>query len=142
MSLETLSKRMAKIDFAMLSTRTPGGAMASRPMSNNGEVEYRGDSYFFSYEQTHKVAEIKADAQVGLTFTGATGLLGGPPLFIAVEGTAELIRDRSAFEAHWAKDLDIWFEQGVETPGIVLIKVHAHRIRYWDGSDQDEVSLA
>lgn len=94
MTLDALSKQMAKIDFAMLSTRTQGGAMASRPMSNNGDVEYRGDSYFFSYEQTQKVTDIQANAQVGLTFTGAAGLLGGPPLFIAVEGTAELIRTR------------------------------------------------
>jgi general stress protein 26 len=47
MRLKFLSDNMKAIDFGMLSTRTEGGAFASRPMSNNGEVDYDGDSYFF-----------------------------------------------------------------------------------------------
>lgn len=50
MTLADLSEKMGKIDFGMLSTRTRGGAVASRPMSNNGEVGYHGDSFFFTYE--------------------------------------------------------------------------------------------
>ena len=48
MTLSDLAKKMADIDFCMLSTRTAGGEIAARPMSNNGDVEYDGDSYFFS----------------------------------------------------------------------------------------------
>ncbi|WP_260599737.1 pyridoxamine 5'-phosphate oxidase family protein [Sphingomonas endolithica] len=141
MTLSALATRMGKIDFAMLSTRTAGGTIASRPMSNNGEVAFQGDSFFFTYEEARTVADIEGDAQVGLTFTGAAGLLGGPPLFIAVEGHAALIRDKAAFAAHWTDGLDRWFEQGVDTPGIVLIQVHADRIHYWNGSDEGEVAL-
>ncbi|WP_242183024.1 pyridoxamine 5'-phosphate oxidase family protein [Sphingomonas sp. CARO-RG-8B-R24-01] len=141
MTLEDLSEKMAKIDFGMLSTRTEGGAVASRPMSNNGDVAYRGDSFFFTFESARTVSDIAHDAQVGLTFTGAAGLLGGPPLFIAVEGTAELIRDKAQFVRHWTKDLDRWFEQGVDTPGVVMIRVQAGRIHYWNGSDEGEVAL-
>ena len=50
-----------------------------------------------------------------------------------------MIRDKAAFEAHWNKDLDVWFEKGVDTPNLVLIKVHATRIKYWDGEDQGEI---
>jgi general stress protein 26 len=39
MTLSDLAKWMRDIDFAMLSTRTEGGAIAGRPMSNNGDVE-------------------------------------------------------------------------------------------------------
>ena len=53
-------------------------------------------------------------------------MLGQPPVFIAIQGEAELIRDTSEFEAHWIKDLQRWFENGVDTPGLVLIKVHAN----------------
>ena len=141
MTLKDLSEKMAKIDFAMLSTRTDSGAMASRPMSNNGEVEYTGDSFFFSYDSVRAIADIEADAQVGLTFTGAAGLLGGPPLFIAIEGHGELIRDKAQFERHWTKDLDRWFAQGVDTTGLVLIKVRAQRIHYWNGEDEGELPL-
>ena len=141
LTLSDLSKRMSDIDFAMLSTRAQGSQIAARPMSNNGDVEYAGDSYFFSHGDTHTVDDIERDANVGLTFTGAKGLLGKPPIFISVEGRAELIRDKAQFAAHWTKELDYWFEQGIDTPGIVLIKVHASRIHYWDGKDQGEVAV-
>lgn len=85
--------------------------------------------------------DISRDPSVGLSFQGSKGLFGGQPLFISVEGKGELIRDRAAFEAHWVPDLDEWFEDGIDTPGLVLIKVHATRIHYWDGAKQGEVKL-
>lgn len=141
MTLQELAQRMSEIDFAMLSTRTEGGAMASRPMSNNGDVDYQGTSFFFSFESSRTISDIRNDAKVGLTFTGAKGLLGRPPIFIAIEGTAELIMDKSAFAAHWNKDLDYWFSDGIDTPGVVLIKVRADRIHYWDGNESGEVAV-
>ena len=141
MTLSDLSDKMRDIDFAMLSTRAEGGQIAARPMSNNGDVDYDGDSFFFTCEQSHTVQDIQRDPQVGLSFTGAKGLLGKPPIFISVEGNAELIRDKAAFEAHWTKDLDYWFKDGIDTPGIVLIKVHASRLHYWDGQDDGEIKL-
>lgn len=140
-TLADLSKKMADIDFAMLSTRTAGGEIAGRPMSNNGDVAYEGDSYFFALDTTRTVADIGRDPKVSLSFTGSKGLLGKPPIFIAIEGRAELIRDRAEFEAHWNKDLEIWFEKGADTPGLVLIKVAATRIHYWDGEDEGEIPV-
>ena len=141
MTLDDISAAMSKIDFGMLSTKTEGGAVASRPMSNNGEVAYRGDSFFFTWEGARIVSDIEGDAHVGLTFTGSAGLLGGPPLFIAVEGDADLVRDKAQFAAHWTKDLGRWFEQGVDTPGLVMIHVRARRIHYWNSGDEGEVAL-
>ena len=139
--LKELSKKMRSIDFTMLTTRTASGALTSRPMSNHGEVDYDGDSWFFTTEDTGMVADIAADPIVGLTLSGDKGLLGKPGIFIAVEARAELIRDKAQFEAHWTKGLDRWFPQGVETPGLVLIKAHANRIAYWDGEDEGELTL-
>jgi general stress protein 26 len=141
LTLPDVSEKMRDIDFAMLSTRTEGGAIAARPMSNNRDVEFDGDVFFFTYEQARTVGDIERDPKVGLSFTGSKGLLGKPPTFIAIEGMAELIRDKAEFEAHWTSDLDYWFKQGVDTPGVVLIKVHAERIHYWDGEDEGEVAV-
>ncbi len=141
MGLSELAEKMKKMDFAMLSTLTDCGAVASRPMSNNGEVEYTGTSFFFSFDNTRAVADIQREPQVGLSFAGSKGLLGRPPLFVAVEGKAELIKDKAAFAEHWTKDLDYWFKEGIETPGVVLIKVTAERVHYWDGEDQGELEL-
>jgi len=141
MTLADLSERMADIDFAMLSTRAASGDIAARPMSNNGDVAYKGDSHFFTWEASHTVEDIRRDPKVGLSFVGSKGLLGKPPIFIAVEGQAELIRDKAAFREHWVPDLERWFEQGIDTPGLILIKVHAGRIHYWAGEDEGEVPL-
>jgi general stress protein 26 len=141
MTLSDLSEKMRDIDFAMLFTRTENGQLAGRPMSNNGDVDYDGDSYYFTYESARTVSDIERDGTVGLSFQGSAGLLSKSPIFISVEAQAELVRDKAAFAAHWTKDLDYWFEDGIDTPGIVMIKVHATRIHYWDGKEEGEVPL-
>lgn len=139
MTLADLSEKMSDIDFAMLVTKSSQGELASRPMSNNGDVKYEGTSYFFAYAETRTVSDISADPKVALTMQGSKGLFGSPPLFLAIEGHAELIRDKAAFAEHWDSDLDYWFEQGIDTPGIVLIKVGAKRIHYWNGKDEGDI---
>lgn len=140
-SLSDLSEKMRDIDYAVLSTRTEGGAIAGRPMSNNREVDYDGDSHFFALEDTRTVGDIRRDPKVGLGYQAKSGLLGTRPFFLTVEGNAELIQDRARFAEHWTKDLDRWFEQGIDTPGLTLIKVHAERMHYWDGQDEGEIKL-
>jgi general stress protein 26 len=140
-TLADISKKMRSIDFAMLSTRAADGQIGSRPMSNNREVDYDGDAYFFSTDDTRMAEDIGADPRVGLTYQGSSGIIGQRPFFLAVEGNASLIRDRAQFEEHKTKDIDKWFPQGIDTPGLVLIKVSARRVHYWDGEDEGEVKL-
>ncbi len=139
-TLADIAEAMRDIDFTMLSTRAESGAIVSRPMSNNRDVEFDGDSYFFTDETTHTVDHISHDPQVGLSLQGKAGLFGKPPLFISVNGTAELIRDRNQFAAHWTKDLEYWWD-GPDAPGLVLIKVHTRYIHYWDGKEEGEIHL-
>lgn len=141
LTLPQLANKMKDIDFAMLSTRAEGGQIAARPMSNNGDVDYDGDSYYFTTDDTVMVRDIERDPKVGLSFQGSAGLLKQRPLFVAVEGRADLIRDKAQFEAHWNSDLDRWFDEGVDTPGLVMIKVRAERAHYWDGEDEGEITL-
>ena len=89
-----ISKRMAGIDIAILSTHTEGGQIANRPMSNNGDVEYDGTSYYFTYEQARTVADIQANPKVALGFTGEGGIFSDA-IYVAIEGNAELIRDKA-----------------------------------------------
>lgn len=140
-TLADLSEKMRDIDFCMLSTRTAGGAIAARPMSTNREVDYDGDSWFFTCDDARMVDDIAADPRVGLSFQGSSGIIGQRPLFLAIEGRADLIRDKNRFAEHWTKGLDMWFEQGVDTPGLVLIQVTGERAHYWDGMDEGELVL-
>jgi len=140
-TLGDIAETMRDIDFAMLTTRTDGGAIAARPMSNNREVEYDGDSWYFAFENTRTVQDIARDANVGLAFQTRGGLLGKPPMFIHVEGQAEIIKDKATFAEHWTDGLDRWFERGIDTPGLTLIRVRGVRAHYWDGEDQGELML-
>ena len=90
MTLADISEKMRDIDFAILSTRTDNGALAGRPMSNNREVDFDGDSYFFTCEDTRIVADIRRDPQVGLAYQSKSGILGMKPFFLTVEGRADL----------------------------------------------------
>ena len=142
LNLADIAEKMRDIDFTIFSTRTNGGAVAGRPMSNNREVDFDGDSYFFTCDDKRTIADIERDPNVGLSYQAKSGVLGMKPFFITVEGRAELIRDKARFAQRWSKDLDAWFEKGVDTPGLVMIKVAAERLHYWDGYDEGELDLA
>jgi general stress protein 26 len=139
-SLAEIAKEMAGIDIAILSTHTENGAIANRPMSNNGDVTYDGTSYYFTYEEARTVADIQRNPKVALGFSSEAGLFSAG-IYVAVEGSAELIRDKAAFRQHWTSDLDKWFDNGVDTPNLVLIKVKADRVTYWKGREEGEVKL-
>ena len=73
--LKELSKKMRAIDFTMLTTRTAGGVLTARPMSNNGEVDYDGDSYYFTWKDSRMVSDIQRQSKVSLTFQGEKAFL-------------------------------------------------------------------
>ena len=132
---------MADLDLCTFVTRK-GDALAGRPMSNNGEVDYDGDSYFFTWESSGMVSDIEADPRVAMTFQRAPGVLNGAPLHLHIQGRASIVRDHAAFEAHWSPDLERWFEDGIDTPGMVMLAVRASRIAYWDGEDEGDFEVA
>ena len=141
LKLSDISEKMRDIDFAILSTRTAGGAISGRPMSNNRQVEYDGDNYFFACDHHGAVKDIEGDRNVAVNYQSKSGMLGMKPFFITIEGAAELIRNKGQFAQHWTKDLEEWFKQGIDTPGLIMIKVHAQRLHYWDGYDEGEIAL-
>ena len=141
MDRKDVAKALKDIDFVMLQTHTDGGAIAGRPMSNNRDVEYDGDSWFFLTEESRTFADVSRDPKVTVTAQGSKGLLGKPPVFLSIEGAAEIVRDRQALEEHWVSELDRWWPEGLDTPGLALLKVHAQRLHYWDGEDEGEIPI-
>jgi general stress protein 26 len=143
-TLSDISDAMKEIDFCTLSTQAGDGAIGARPMSNNRNVNYEGDAWFFTYNDRRMVADIERDPHVGVTYLGSAGLkglFGAPGAFIHVEGHAKIVRNAAQFARHWDKSLDRWFPQGPETPGTVMLQVSAERIHYWDGEEEGEVKL-
>ena len=123
---------MAKIDICMMQTVGEHG-VNTRPMSNNGEVQYDGDNWFFARRDSTKIGEILADDRVHLTFADNEGAS-----FISVWGSGEIVDDVELKKKLWQESLERWFENGPEDPEVTLIKVSAHKIQTW-GSLGDQV---
>ena len=135
MASDDLSKPtqlMKAIDIAMLVTKTKGGAIAARPMSNNKDVSSEdGTSYHFTTDDGRIDDDLKRDAQCGATYADGEA-------YVAVQGQAKLHRDRATQEKHWVPDLEKWFEDGLDTEGLILIEVTPERIAWWKGREEGE----
>ena len=130
-----IAKIMKDLDICMMSTNGPRGVVNTRPMSNNRDVKYNGQSYFFSYTNSRKIRDIKRSTSVSLSFTGKSGT------YIIVNGKSRLIKDKSIWEQHWDDSLNQWFKKGIDTPGIVLIAVMASNIKYWMKYKEGDIKL-
>jgi general stress protein 26 len=127
--LGAVAEMLAELDICMLTTKTGDGTLRGRPMSNNGDVEYDGDSWFFARADSRKIGEIDADPSVELAFIATE-----QGTWINVEGRASVVRDDVERKRKlWHKDLERWFENGPEDPEVVLIKVAAAHIDAWGG---------
>lgn len=125
-SLKIIAEKMKSLDFCMMITQDEKNGLHARPMSNNRQVEYNGDSWFFSYEDSNKVRQIQQVQKVSLVFQGKK------MLFLECYGNATIVKQRSILEEKWVDDLVRWFPQEIDTPGICLIKIKAIRIQFWD----------
>ena len=135
--LTSVTQLLKKLDICMLTTRADDGALHGRPMSNNGEVEYDGDSWFFSFSDSRKVREIDADPRTELAFIDTPN-----GTWVNVEGEATVVRDDPERKRElWQEDLERWFAEGPDDPNVVLIKVTARHIDAWSGSDEYSLDL-
>ena len=115
------------IEFAMLTTMAEDGSLHARPMATQ-KAEFDGTLWFFTGASSHKVAELDVDHRVGLTYTSTDG-----KRWIALSGAAVLVRDRAKMEELWTKDVEIYFENGLDDPDVSLLKVSVDRGEYWEG---------
>ena len=113
----------------MLTTVAAGGRQVSRPMAVQ-EVEFDGDLWFFTLDDTAKVTQLIANPQVNVSFADEKNAS-----WTSLSGRAEVVHDRAKAEELWSKPLQIWFADGLDTPGLSLLKVHAETAEYWDAAD-------
>ena len=137
-TLKKVVEIMKNLDICMMTTVKGSGITASRPMSNNAEVEYSGTSYYFTWKKSKTVKDISKNPHVNLSFTGSKML---KKVYVSVEARAKLIENKKAMQDHWSKDLEVWFKDGIDTPGIVMIEAKAKRIKYWHGMEEGELKL-
>ena len=111
---------------AMFTTMTADGQHVSRPMAVQ-ETEFDGNLWFFAYDDSAKARQIQAHPKVNVSLSNDK-----KSEWTSIAGTAEIVHDRAKAEELWAKPLETWFPDGLETQGLALIKVHADSAEYWD----------
>lgn len=115
----------------MLVTHGPGGTLHARPMNAIPDREKR-EILFFTALTGGKAHEIETSAEVCMTFISQK-----KNDYIAVQGTAELTRDRALIDKHWNAFVKAWFPEGKDDPNVGLIRVHVRGGEYWDSSSSD-----
>ncbi|MEJ1155031.1 pyridoxamine 5'-phosphate oxidase family protein [Microbacterium marmarense] len=114
------------IDFTMLTTIDVGGTLVSRPMSTR-QMDENGDIWFFTADDSKKADEVDADSDVGLSYCDAKGMR-----FVSIGGRARIVHDRTKMEELYTQSLDIWFENGLDTPDIALLRVTPVETEFWE----------
>lgn len=113
-----------RFDAAIVLTHDPAGGKHGRPMAVVA-VEDSGDIFFVTDLGSAKVAEIKDDNDVVLTFQSGNR-------FAIVEGPGEVIVDDKLVEKYWQESWRLWFPEGKQDWRLCLIRVTPARGEYWD----------
>lgn len=123
-AIPDIAKLMKTIDICQFATLGDGGQLHSRPMSNNSEVEFDGDSWFFAPSDGRLVAELEKDpAAVTAYRDGYT--------FVAVSGRASIETDAELKMRYWLTELERWFPNGPDDPNVSLIRLEAEHAEWW-----------
>ena len=125
--LKKVRSMIKDIDFCMLSTVDEDGCLHSRPMSTNGQVDFDGTLWFFTYGRSHKAEEVGRNQQVNVSYADPS-----KQNYVSMSGRAVVVRDRGEIKKRWNPALTAWFPKGVDEPDIALLKVSVDRAEYWD----------
>jgi general stress protein 26 len=130
---ETVKDLIKNARICMLTTMTAEGKHVARPMALQ-DVEFDGDLWFFAYSDSDVVAQIAQNPQVNVSFSDS-----GQNAWISISGAAVRTDDRAKAEDLWSAPLKAWFPDGLDTPNLTLIKVHADTAEYWESAHSSRV---
>lgn len=125
-ALARVKELVEDIDYTMLTTQDDSGQLVSRPMSTR-QMDENGDIWFFTSEDTKKVDEAEEHRDVGLSYLDSKG-----HRYVSVSGRALVVHDEEKMKELYSPDLDIWFEDGLDTPGITLLRVTPTECEFWE----------
>lgn len=112
--------------IAMLTTLSPEHKLISRPMAIQ-ETEFDGDLWFIFSEDSPKAQQIKDEAEMNVSFESKH-------TWVSLAGRGRIVHDRAKLEQHWSSAVDAWLPDGIDTPGVALLKVEAESVQYWEAS--------
>ena len=123
---------------AMLTTAAPDGQLHSRPMATQvpDSEEFDGTLWFFTRDDSPKVAEIQEDEHVNVSYADSSS-----QNYVSVAGRATLVHDRGKIDELWSPIHKAWFPDGKDDPHLALLRVDAESAEYWDSPSSKVVQL-
>ena len=114
------------VEIAMMVTMDDQGRFRGRPM-RAVKLQNDGALWFFSKASNAVTDEAREDGRVLLAYSDPRA-----QDYVAISGSAEVVRDTAKQKELWSEPLRVWFPGGAEDPQIALIKVTADGAEYWD----------
>ena len=119
-----LFEMIADMETAMFTTRRGNGQLVSRPMATQ-QRSAGAELWFVTYEGAAKLAELKRDPQVNLSY-----YKDRTREFVSISGRAKISRDRAKIKELYKPDWRAWFSDdgspnagSPDDPRMVLIGV-------------------
>ena len=124
-NVRQLRKLLKGISVGMLTTQTSGGEARSRPMLMH-EIDDDGWLWFLTDRNSRKACELIQNPHASIAFQSPRS-----DRYIAVQGTAVVVRDDLQLKRMWNATYRSWFPKGRHDPEIVLVAVRITRAEYW-----------
>lgn len=122
--MQRLAELLKDASIAMLTTVSPEDKLISRPMAIQ-EAEFDGDLWFIFSEDSPKAHQIRDESEVNVSFESKH-------TWVSLSGRGRIVHDRAKLEENWSTAVDAWFPDGIDTPGVALLKVEAESAQYWE----------
>lgn len=134
-AIAKLRELVKDVQFAMMTTVTPDGALHSRPMATL-QVDDEGQLWFFTADDSGKSEDIAAEHAVNLSYAEPKN-----QRYISISGNASLEHDREKARELWKPIYKAYFPQGLDDPHLALLCVRVESAEYWDSPSSKAVQL-
>jgi general stress protein 26 len=122
---EKFGELIQDIRVAMVTTVEADGTLHTRPLAT---LKYQSNDelWFFTRLDSAKVRELEQDIHVSVAYADTS-----KNNYVAVAGTAHIVRDAAKAKEMWTPFARAWFPEGLDDPELVLLRVHMERAEYW-----------
>lgn len=120
------------IGVGMLSTHHRA-KIHSRPMGLVQD-QFNGRLYFFTQDDSLKVAEVTEEQEVGVSFSDPKN-----QVFVSLSGNARITRNRELMERFWNSMAKAYFPKGKDDPHLALMEIDIDNAEFWD-ADQSRMT--
>lgn len=124
-SIRRLRKLLKGMSVGMLTTQTIAGESRSRPMLVH-DVDESGWLWFLTDRGSRKACELIQNPHASIAFQSGRG-----DRYVAIQGTAVVVRDDVQLNRLWNSTYRAWFPKGKQDPELVLVAVRIISAEYW-----------